>query len=389
MGRRKGKNSPKRLLLCALAAALLLSLIPGAGAAGAAEVCLSSQTLKVNGRQVRCTAYNIDGSNYFRLRDLAALLSDTGSRFGVDYDEAAQAVLIATGEAYVPPEGEPEAEEDLSGTARPTRQRIFVDGEEQTELSVWNIGGEEGSNYFKLRELGELLGFWVNYDEESRTVLVRSRFEPGMARLGETEDAGREYLDRIVFLGDSTTYGIGWYYRHGYPDLCPPAQIWTPSNGTMTLAYYESARILFPATGEKLPIADCARKARPDILIVTLGTNGLSLLDEAGFREKYRSLVLEVREASPNTEIIINSIYPVADSWEGQSYINNKKIDAANLWAEAAAEELGCRFLYSHEALEADGRLPENRQNGDGLHLNGEAFGQVMAYIRTHALPEA
>ena len=70
MGRRKGKNSPKRLLLCALAAALLLSLIPGAGAAGAAEVCLSSQTLKVNGRQVRCTAYNIDGSNYFRLRDL-------------------------------------------------------------------------------------------------------------------------------------------------------------------------------------------------------------------------------------------------------------------------------------------------------------------------------
>ena len=35
-------------------------------------------------------------------------------------------------------------------------------------------------------------------------------------RLTETADAGREYLDKLTFLGDSTTYGIGYYYEDGW-----------------------------------------------------------------------------------------------------------------------------------------------------------------------------
>ena len=68
------------------------------------------------------------------------------------------------------------------------------------------------------------------------------------------------------------------------------------------------------------------------------------------------------------------------------SSINNKKINAANGWIEAMAEDLGLPFLYTFEAVEVDGKLPESSQNGDGLHLTGETFGKVMAYIRTHAL---
>ena len=45
-----------------LAVALLLTLL--APMAGAADVRLSSQALKVNGQAVPCGAYNIDGSNY-------------------------------------------------------------------------------------------------------------------------------------------------------------------------------------------------------------------------------------------------------------------------------------------------------------------------------------
>ncbi len=366
-----------------LAAALMLTLF--APMAGAADVRLSSQTLLVDGREVRCDAYNIDGYNYFRLRDLAAMLTDTGSRFSVDYDEGQQAVMISTGCAYTPIGGELAAGEDFSATAQPTRQRIFIDGAEKTDLSVYNIGGEQGSNYFKLRELGDALGFHVNYDGDSRTVLVRSRFEPGKARLGETEDAGREYLDRITFLGECTTYGIGYYYRHGFTDLCPPDQIWTPANGTMTLAYYESARILFPGTKEEIPIAECAARAKPEILIITLGINGLSYLNEEGFKAKYRSLVGEIREASPATEIIINAIYPVTVN--NDHGIQNETIDAVNVWVEAVAEELGCPFLFCREALAVDGSLPQNLHNGDGLHLAGEAYSKIIEYIRTHALP--
>ena len=381
---RPGTRGPAKAAAFLLSLVILVSLFsPGARAA---EVKRSTQALKVNGCPVSCSAYNIDGSNYYRLRDLALLLTDTGSRFSVDYDAKARAVIIVTGEAYTPIGGELEPGADLSATAKPTTQRIFIDGQERTDLSAYNIGGGSGSNYFRLRDLGKALGFHVHYHEESHTVLLRSRFAPGEARLPETEDAGRDYLDKIVFLGECTTYGIGYYYRHGFPDLCPPAQIWTPRSGTMSLAYYESARILYPGTREELSIPECASRSKPEILIITLGVNGLSLLDESGFKAKYRALVGELREASPATEIILNAIYPLADSWEGTGYLTNAMIDKANLWLEAMAEELGCPFLCCREALEADGRLPEKYHNGDGLHLAGEAYSRIIAYIRTHAL---
>ena len=53
---------------------------------------------------------------------------------------------------------------------------------------------------------------------------------------------------------------------------------------------------------------------------------------------------------------------------------------------ERIAGDTGCRFLNSFEAVVGeDGNLPLSSQNGDGLHLTGEAFGIVMNYIRTHA----
>ncbi len=369
-----------------LAVALLLTLL--APMAGAADVRLSSHTLKVNGQTVPCGAYNIDGSNYFRLRDLAMLLTDTGSRFSVDYDEGQQAVMIVRGRPYISIGGELEMGEDLSATAIPTVQRIFIDGVEQPNLSVYNIGGEKGSNYFKLRELGDALGFHVNYDEDSRTMLVRTRFEPGQARLQETEDAGREYLDKIVFLGECTTYGIGYYYRHGYPELCPSTQVWTPKEGYMYLAKHATTKINYTLTGEQLSIPECASRARPEILIITLGLNGFAAFTENSYREACTSLVESIREASPNTEIILNSVYPVADSYEYQSLINNEKILVFNGWIERLAEDLGCRYLNAFDALAVDGKLPENLQNGDGLHLDGKAYVKVMEYVRTHALPD-
>lgn len=205
-------------------------------------------------------------------------------------------------------------------------------------------------------------------------------------RLSETPDAGREYLDRIVFLGDSTTYGIGVYYGYGYTDLCPPDQVWTPASGTLTLSYYSIATIVYPETGEELTISDATERAKPDIMVITLGVNGISFMDEEWFIRDYTALVENIQAASPDTKIILNSIYPVAASYKYQKDINNDKIRAANTWIEQIAENTGSRFLNSYESLVgSDGYLPESMQNGDGLHLTGEAFGIVMNYLRTHS----
>ena len=210
--------------------------------------------------------------------------------------------------------------------------------------------------------------------------------EPSSARLGETPDAGREYLDKLIFLGDSTTYGIGYYYDRGFSeDLVPPSQVWTPASGTLTLSYYATSTIVYPETGEELFIRDAVERAKPEYLVITLGVNGISFMDEEWFVRDYTGLVESVKEASPETKIILNSIYPVATSYQYQKDINNGKIRAANGWIERITADTGARFLYSHEAVVgADGSLPEASSNGDGLHLTGESFAKVMRYIRTH-----
>jgi lysophospholipase L1-like esterase len=373
----------KRITALLLTLLLLLGLTP----ALAADVRLSSQALTVDGQSRSCDYYNIDGSNYFKLRDIALLLNGTGSSFSVTYDEKTTAIRVTTGEGYTPVGGELETGKDRSSTAVPSVQPLVIDGTERSDLKAYNIGG---NNYFQLRDLGKALNFGVNYDEESRTIRIESAKEHGPVtpRLELTGDAGREYLDKIVFLGDSTTYGIGYYYRKGYTDLCPPSQVWTPKSGTMSLWDYDTATIVYPDTGKEILIQDAAKAAQPEILLITLGVNGISSLGEEEFKADYAALVKNILAVSPDTKIILNSIYPVADSWKYQKSINNKKITAANGWIEDLAGELGLRYLHTFETLAVDGKLPESAHNGDGLHLTGETFGKVMTYIRTHALPE-
>ena len=58
----------KRIASVLLVLVLALTLVP---AARAAEVRPSSQKFTVNGREVSCAAFNIDGYNYLMLRGLA------------------------------------------------------------------------------------------------------------------------------------------------------------------------------------------------------------------------------------------------------------------------------------------------------------------------------
>ncbi len=375
----------------ALVLALALVIAAAAAAPASAVLVPSSQKLKVDGKAVECEKYNIDGYNYFKLRDLAMLLQGTGSCFSVGWDNATQTVSVVTGKAYVPVGGELQirklTDKELQA-AEISPQPILINGKLNSALHAWLIGDY---NFFKLADLGAVLGFDVRYDDASNTMVVTSRAKPepkptGSARLALTEDAGREYLDRITFLGDSTTYGIGVYYKAGYSELCPPSQIWTPKVGWMGLHQVNDVKILYPATGEELLIKDAAAKAKPDILLITLGIDSIALLTQDSFISYYRTLVTGVQAASPDTKIILNSMYPVAASYKNFKDINNSKINAANGWIEALAEECGVRYLNSCEALTgADGYLPESSQSGDGLHLTGEAYTSVMQYIRTHA----
>ncbi len=167
--------------------ALILSLTPAVFASDGAV--WSERGLRADGKKVSCEVYDISGEYYFKLRDIAMVLRNSGSRFSVDWDGEQRAVRLTTGESYEPIGGEG----DLSGgdrgaTAVPSTQTLFIDGVE-SELRAYNIGG---SNYFRLEDLGEALGFRTDYDEESDTAILRTKaLFPRNITLGPT------YTDKL------------------------------------------------------------------------------------------------------------------------------------------------------------------------------------------------
>ncbi len=141
------------------------SVFPGAAGPAAFTCVVSNQDLTVDGKKVDIDHYNINGNNYFKLRDLACILNGTANTFDVGYDTATRTISLTTGKAYTPIDGDMVIGVDNSATAQVSNQKITVNGEE-VGLVAFNIGG---ANYFKLRDLVPYLGYEVGYDIPTRT----------------------------------------------------------------------------------------------------------------------------------------------------------------------------------------------------------------------------
>lgn len=127
----------------------------------------TNDKLAVNGVTQTPTVYKIGGSNYFKIRDVAAVLNGTEKQFAVGYSGGK--VTVTSGQPYEATGKELAGAPDSAGEASPSNDAIVIDGVE-TGLTVYKIGG---SNYFKLRDLGEALNFYVGW-EAGRGVFIET-----------------------------------------------------------------------------------------------------------------------------------------------------------------------------------------------------------------------
>ena len=202
-----------------------------------------------------------------------------------------------------------------------------------------------------------------------------------------TPDAGIAYQDKIIFVGDSlTAHLINRGVLTGGSDT---KQVWRCENNMMNLnSEVTAAKIIYPGTGKKMTVAEAAAEAKPEIMIITLGTDwGVAYLSEDEFKACYSSLIKTIQKASPNTKIILQSIFPVT---QGCKTLDNAKIDNANKWVKAIASENGCRYLDTQTVLKDDKNClkTEYCNSTDGIHLGKNAYEVILQYIRTHALTD-
>ena len=130
---------------------------------------VSGAKIEVNGTPVAAAAYEIEGSNYFKLRDLAMAFAGTNTAFSVSWDGEANRVTIAAG-AYTPVGGELEP---LSGggqtAARATAEVYLQDMGMPLVGKAYEI---DGNHYFKLRDLCFMLGVRVEWDDAAQTIRI-------------------------------------------------------------------------------------------------------------------------------------------------------------------------------------------------------------------------
>lgn len=210
--------------------------------------------------------------------------------------------------------------------------------------------------------------------------------------LGVTEDMGDEYIDSLIFVGESTTYHMK--DREVLKDGKETRQIWAPRCGTINLDMSTTAlKIVYPETNEPVTISEAAARKKPAIIIFTFGLNGAVQNIRRGeeyYKRCYRALILSVKDASPSTKIILQSAPPIAKDMDMQNYsitadTLREYIDTINSWSLSLAEELGVRYLNTAEVLkDDDGFLMSEFDVGDGHHLSAEAYRRMLEYIRTH-----
>lgn len=157
------------------------SITPNYGTSAAAQttglaIGLSTHRVSVDGELVEPQGYNVNGSNYYKLRDIAYILNGTKSQFNVSWDAENNQIDLTSNTSYQAVGGEMSSSASaVIKNCTPSDSVIMLDGK-KVELTGYRING---NNYYRIREVGEALGFGVDFEESTRTVLIDSEGEGG------------------------------------------------------------------------------------------------------------------------------------------------------------------------------------------------------------------
>ena len=198
------------------------------------------------------------------------------------------------------------------------------------------------------------------------------------ALLTETADAGTEYLDSTLFLGDSNTVRL---YNNGLISL----QQFCAKEGIGTQVALNEGIVTFKNDTTHYTIAQAVAKMKPRRVVMTFGTNDTGM-EVADFISNYTALVQAIQEAYPYTDLIVNTVPPIPENHSNYPHMDQAKIDDFNMALLNMCEQLGVKFLNTAEVLKGENGYgqPDYYTDGD-IHLKSAGLKAALNYLRAHA----
>ena len=194
----------------------------------------------------------------------------------------------------------------------------------------------------------------------------------------ELQSQQNDFTKELTFLGDSTTAHMQLRAS------VRKEQVWAAKNRYLNLdSRITYAKIIAPDTGEEELIADVAARLKPRYLVVTLGVDyGVYFYRDKPntFRHYYEKLLSSIQAASPETLIILQSIFPVGRS---SPVITNDMIQNGNQIIQGIASARGLFFVDQTPILADDeGYLREEFcYSEDGIHLTDTAYAAILSHL--------
>ena len=244
-----------------------------------------------------------------------------------------------------------------------------------------------------------IIGFFVNKDsnknieatpsatteiyDASKGVIDENEYDGTV--LAKTDDAGKDYIDSTLFLGDSNTARfLSFTDNDGNTFTTKDNSIGVVGMGIDAIS---TMTVLDTSVG-RVTMVEAVKLIQPQRIIITFGTNNLSgtSTEATNFIERYTKQLKAIEDAYPYADIIVNAIPPVAEKRDYPN-VSMTQIDAYNKAIVQMCEENDWKYLNSSEVLkdETTGYAASKMMDTDGLHLSKLGLTTLFQYIREHS----
>ncbi len=197
------------------------------------------------------------------------------------------------------------------------------------------------------------------------------------------------WFDDAVFVGDSVTLKLN-YYCDAHPEALGNVKFFCAgSMGYNNTQFNEDDEELIRPyyKGATQKTEECAVVTKSTKVFVMLGMNDIGLYGVDGSLESARTLLTKIHENSPDAVIYVQSVTPILEGFEGETW-NNTLIQEFNGKLQELSDENGYHYLdiYSIMADES-GHLRKN-YCGDpealGIHFTEQACEVWCDYLKNH-----
>ena len=197
-------------------------------------------------------------------------------------------------------------------------------------------------------------------------------------KLKETDNKGDEYFNSLVMVGDSNMKNM---YEYG---LIQKGNDWAIPCLHAESMHYTNLNIY--GTGQSMTLVDAVKIYKPSKLILNFGSFSSLWISEDVLISQASSMIEKIQKESPETQIVLISIYPVTKDGINSDHFEQGSINRCNFSLLELANKYKLKFLDVQTVLkDSSGYGNPSYYISDGFHLTANGHRVVIDYIKTHA----